>query len=629
MLSLLFWFGVISSGSVLCAAVWGRKYEEILPVTCSTIVLLLFLCGICGILKIGVLLVCGIGLMIYIFSSIYIFKKKRYRVFMKNFFTPAFFVFLCFFIMACFLNIGKMAENWDEFSHWIDITKVMTMFDDFGTHVGSDSAYMSYPPGMTIFQYFLQKLYVWTSHSSFSEWRIYVAYQIFVFSFMVPCFRFNKKKPVLIILSAIGMFISPLLFYGDFYTSTYIDAVLGILSGTGLVTIFLNRNKDLIYSMQILFTCVMLVLLKDAGMLFAILLAIVFVVDIFCSYNDANNKKKFLYILISVLTVVLPKFIWSFHLSVKNAVMKFSSFNVKILWDVIMKNDVSYRKTVVENYKEALILRNVKLGNSGILLNYWALLVLILFLVFLVVWQYGKKDDFYQQKGKIIILGLSAEFVVYIVGLCATYVSNFPEYEAVRLASFERYIHIVYLCGWVVLLFLALQMLYDFFNISFTGGVILGLGVMMIIPVNNVYGYLSRSTVERSITTRKPYTLLSSTILNIVPKGSKIYLISQGTTGFDYWVLRYNIRPNHANSSFTWSIGEAFYEGDIWTRSITPQEWQEELLRDYDYVALYKVNDYFLQNFSCLFKNPEEIKENTVYLLNRETKLLEKCSTTE
>ena len=120
---------------------------------------------------------------------------------------------------------------------------------------------------------------------------------------------------------------------------------------------------------------------------------------------------------------------------------------------------------------------------------------------------------------------------------------------------------------------------------------------------------------------------LSSVILDTVPKGSKIYLISQGTTGFDYWVLRYNIRSNRINLShnpmFTWSIGVPFYEGDVWTRSISPQEWQAELLLDYDYVALYKINNYFLQNFGGLFQDPAAIRENTVFRINKETGLLE------
>ena len=72
MVSLILWFVFLSSGSVLCAAVWGKKYEEALPVTCSALVLLLFLFGIAGILKTGVLFVCFLGgVNLYFFINLY------------------------------------------------------------------------------------------------------------------------------------------------------------------------------------------------------------------------------------------------------------------------------------------------------------------------------------------------------------------------------------------------------------------------------------------------------------------------------------------------------------------------------------------------------------------------------
>ncbi len=41
------------------------------------------------------------------------------------------------------------------------------------------------------------------------------------------------------------------------------------------------------------------------------------------------------------------------------------------------------------------------------------------------------------------------------------------------------------------------------------------------------------------------------------------------------------------------------------------------------YVALYKINNYFLQNFGGLFQDPAAIRENTVFRINKETGLLE------
>lgn len=54
MLDIGLFFAVLLSGSVFAAARFGRKFEEILPITCMGIVLVLFLFGAVGLLSVGV-----------------------------------------------------------------------------------------------------------------------------------------------------------------------------------------------------------------------------------------------------------------------------------------------------------------------------------------------------------------------------------------------------------------------------------------------------------------------------------------------------------------------------------------------------------------------------------------------
>ena len=53
---------------------------------------------------------------------------------------------------------------------------------------------------------------------------------------------------------------------------------------------------------------------------------------------------------------------------------------------------------------------------------------------------------------KIILAVVFLQLVFYIYSLGATYVSNFSEYEAVRLASYQRYMNISYLVAAIVLI---------------------------------------------------------------------------------------------------------------------------------------------------------------------------------
>ena len=49
----------------------------------------------------------------------------------------------------------------------------------------------------------------------------------------------------------------------------------------------------------------------------------------------------------------------------------------------------------------------------------------------------------------------------------------------------------------------------------------------------------------------------------------KIYFISEATKGMDYWVTKFNSRPNSFSENWTWSLVEPQFEGDRWTNNST------------------------------------------------------------
>lgn len=65
------------------------------------------------------------------------------------------------------------------------------------------------------------------------------------------------------------------------YNSVCIDPFLGILAGAGFAAVFLNKDRDWVYSLYIWLLCSTLILAKDSGMLFAILLAAAYCISIF------------------------------------------------------------------------------------------------------------------------------------------------------------------------------------------------------------------------------------------------------------------------------------------------------------------------------------------------------------
>lgn len=653
MSTVIVFFLVLSVGSAAGAVLWQRQYEEMLPLTSAALVLLLFLSGILGSLKIGVYVVWLLTAGIYLFLVVWVVEKKCLKNVLPYLFTPGFFVFCVLFCLAVYFNFGKMADGWDEFSHWADIVKAMVTIDDFGTNANSGSHFQSYPPGMALFQYFLQKLNGARGGQDFCEWMLYFAYQIFCFTFFMPFLKnLQWKRLGGIVCTGIVIFLSPLLFYSDLYTKIYIDPFLGILAGTGLAVLFLREEKDLASSVNLLLTCSMLVLAKDAGLLFAAILACAYAADCLqkkqvyigkeTARKDSEKSKaavgsgrcqstagwdeirqEWLCILAAAGAVLVPKLLWNYNIHANKAKINFSGkFQWGSLWQVLIGQDQTYYTTVFTNFWQALAEQTTKNLPS---LNYWLILLLLLLLLYGGYRMYAVQRVDSKRRGRIFMTSVLVQTVVYVCGLCVTYMFKFSEYEAVRLASFERYMNILCLALWIAGLLLVLGALHCYYEKQRWADVVIVCLLLVVSPVRQVSELFHRLPVSASIETRAPYEAFGKKIAALVPAGSMIYFISQETNGFDYWVMRYTVRPNRFNPSFSWSIGQAFYEGDIWTRAIAPEEWKQELTAEYEYVAIYQLNEYFVQNFAVLFENPDEIGACEVYRVDKSSGMLVKC----
>ena len=103
-----------------------------------------------------------------------------------------------------------------------------------------------------------------------------------------------------------------------------------------------------------------------------------------------------------------------------------------------------------------------------------------------------------------------------------------------------------------------------------------------------------------------------------------VWIVSQESDGFDYWMIRYGIRPCNGALNVGWSLTsspEALYAGDRWTVQISAESWQEQL-KEYDYVLIYRINKTFREEYASLFEAPEGLDSGQIYAVNHETDLL-------
>jgi len=619
---------VISSGSAICAAKCRKKYEEVLPVTCAACVFLLFVFGILGILETGVYIVLGLSALAYVWSAIYVCKRKCIKEFATNFFTPAFLCFLILTVILVYAIYGKLLDSWDEFSHWGDIVKVMTTLNDFGTNPQSFSAFKSYPPGMALFQYLLQKVNILVLGERFSEWHIYVAYQILTMVFLMPLLnKLSFKKPLTMIAAIVICFFAPWLYFNNIFTAVYIDAFLGLLTGAGLAMVFLHEKEDAFYTAGIMSVCCMLVLAKDSGMLFAVFVAGAYILDKIGYYKAKGwNWKVFGFGVVGpMLAAILPKLLWNIHLASHHIRKAFAAkYELGKVFAYLTDESYWHERAVIMNFYKAFMRKSVTFGETGIQFSYFVLFVLLIVVSVLLMWLTGRMRN--RRKGHCLlwIFLMTTLFIVYVGGLLITYLFKFSDYEALQLASFDRYMNTVYLAGWIFILFVMLYCGCQKGWKSVVFAVLTLCLVMSATPMKRVGDYLQRKPVEASRNVRQNYETIISEIELYCDGDEKIYFISQETSGYDFWIVKFCARPN-SFADGNWSIGESFYDGDVWSKVITAEEWQSELVEEYDMVALYKLNDYFVQEFGVVFENPQDIAVNEIYRVNKETKLLEKC----
>lgn len=681
---------LLSAPCVYASARYEKRFEQIFPLSLMGSVMILFLFGLCGILKFGMTVLYVLAALFYCMGVVWIIKGRNVRKFMKKLFTPG----AVFFLVSCVLlsvwNYGKLASSWDEFSHWVDVVKASTYVDDFGTNPAAHSTFQSYPPSMMLFQYSLQKLNMLLNPGvDFSEWHAYFAFQVFILSLMLPFFENTSfRQPGKLLMNAAIVFLAPLLFYGNLYSTVYIDPFVGVLFGSGMAMVVLRQKNDWLYRSHICLICATLTLAENAGFVFSSVLAVAFCVDqlmdvkqvrgakrlpkanhnaaakahkdaaqdahndvapdahkdaapsahndVAPAANKGNDVKahqekpvkeivRYMTVFLAMAAVWLPKMLWSNEIKSAGAQI---AFNGKIDWaillDVILGRDTTYRSELIPLYQDALYSKTIPLGNIMVEINYMGLALVFLCILYL-IWCLFKAKQPEQSKRHGVLLGLSGVMLVgYMVGLCVIYMFKFSEYEATRLASMERYLNIVFLGTWLIILLLSANWI-CLWSTRPESKLILLLVLLLASPTELFGDFVRGDYVRASIEAREPYEQLRQTIEEHCDGNDRIYFISQETTGFDYWVSRYNARPNSFNSNFTWSIGTTFYVGDVWTKKTTPQEWHALLMSQYDYVALYKVNDYFLANYGHLFADPENIETNALYFLNKSTGLLVKC----
>ena len=526
-----------------------------------------------------------------VFKIVYLYKAGQEGPFLSKYNKYFFYLFL---VIILFLFTRPMHFHiWDEFSHWGIFIKELSIknklpLENFCTVVPR------YIPGISLFEYFF------TTFLGYAEGHAYFAYLFFVFSAIWVVFIDIPQQKILLKIMYLLAIIIALFFLPLFFISMYIDVALGLLFGFGLIY-YLKYRKTSFGGAGIFLIFCGLQLMKTWGLVFSIMLFGIIFFDKIFSHEQKIYKGKYshkkqvffltLYLLSSILLIQVP---WQIHMQ-KNGIEN-SLIDGASLLDSLQNGKELETKTLFKSWIDI----TTKGRQDTYLHGAFSIFNLSLFLLAVsILISYKEK--------RIIWFNLSIFlfFIMNIFLIFLTYIVYFPEEEAIRLASYERYAS-EFFVGWFLLLIYQMSTCFSlgycshksskFAHISLIAMIVLFLPEMNKIIHMPPQNYIGRRETLKNILEKYEDTIFDG-------KYHKIFHIAQNTNGLTHHMLRYELCPNTAQYE-GWSFGEPYpsSESECDTMQYNIDELYTIITSDYDYVLITEPDKQLWQFYGDIFQ---------------------------
>ena len=610
MLDIGLFFAVLLSGSVFAAARFGRRFEEILPITCMGIVLALFLFGAVGILGVGVYAVLLAAVCFWGYG-LWRGIKAGGKQLITGMMTPGFAVFCVLFGLLMLGDYGMLSTGWDDFSHWQLCVRKMMILDDFAANPASGIHYQSYPPAMALFQYFFQKLrFLLDGGAAFSEWRLFLAYQVLMIAPAMPFFRgLSLPKAA---LAGVCLFVLPLLFIGETYILLYIDSFVGMLAGCGFLAV-LSKDRDGLHTAYVAMLCAVLTLSKDVGLFFACFIGVIFFTNRLLTREKETSLCRAGIALLPLISALSAKMAWKGILLRLGSKLVFSEPIDLIEYTKMFffRTGGYYQQDCVEAFKRMFFSREFRLPGIGVLISYFALTLVMGIALYALCGALSRRHPRLVKAIRAAGILIFTQLLVYVYCLGATYAYRFSVDEALDLAAYNRYMNIAYIGAFFPLFFGGFWLLAH--REEKLPLLILCAALLIAAPMSEVHSFLNRDGVAASYVRREPLDALAETIRDNCAEDEQVYFVSQGSDGRDQVIVQFGAEPVTVNSA----LGHSLNSG-----AVSAEQWREMLLESYDYVAICQLDDGFTEGYASLFEDPGQIADHTLYRLDRQKGLL-------
>jgi hypothetical protein len=597
-----------------------------LPTAVFAITAVLYIFGLLNLLLVGFWVVLAVIAMATGVSLALLIREKELLSHFKSLLSPGLAIFVSLALFSFLLTRGMQLSSWDEFSHWGTIVKATFLFDAVGPYNPVELGFRSYPPSLSLFEYFVTKL-----GGAWLEGNIFWAYQLIIWSLFTPFLaQLTWRRWGQLIAVVPLVFIAPLAFFNSLNV-TLIDPLLGMLFGYALAIAYVGNILQWRLALHVGLAIFMLTLAKDAGTFMAALVVVLYLSRLLAARKinpqEWNWKRFAILSSVPTLSLIFSNQSWAALVRARVEAPAFSNpIDIGAFFGALRGEGPPYWQEILSTFGFGL--SNYPINNDGALaIPQLQLIVLFAWVLAGFEWLVSRRMG---RRFGVASLGTAIiGAIVYTYGLLILYLFRFGEYEAVRLASFERYLG-TYWAG--IALFVALVAIWlvagsgSSQTASGTKGKSEGVGELVVAGVVVLLLFVLSPVQKLGEFFANPHGYSSQVRAQFEPvleqarqagirPGDKVWIIAQHTTGFEYWVMRYSLMENETNSG-TWSLGSKADENDVWTAEKSVSEWAQELA-DYDYVVTLEVTDTFAKEFAGIFENLGDLDSSSVFAVEK------------
>jgi len=605
------------------------KFDLVLPVTFFSVILVAYIMGLLGLLRLLNLIVLLITLLFVIRAGIHVFQHKlKLSMLLRKVITPGFIVFFILVGLTLYTTRGLLFTGWDEFSHWGLVVKNMVSLDTFASDAASTTMFKDYPPATALLQY-----YFLSYNPIFVEADIVRAMLVFSYSLMIPMVQFTKLKDwIKIPFYTLMFYCLPLIFYYNFQTTIYVDAVLGLLYFYLIYTYGLASKVDTSLIVRLSLASSVLCLVKQSGIVFVLLAWIIILIGTLLGSVGKKFKPEHrikwihsILLLIPLSLAIVTSLLWKVYLKLTKAVISSAIGKITLTGTLSLFTPkiLPYQSATITNFTKVFF--DSKVFNYRFPLSYfsWAIFLFIVIIVANLL----ISDRLLKRKIKTVGFGVLIGYFIYAGGLLLLYLFTYSQYEATTLASLSRYMN-TYLIGFFFIAFAigmdVLNQQLEKFNwilrtvlFCLCAATLIKCIFVPFVPFKEIQPDFEGRAVDYSVNFRDDYDDITRYTNKLDYRTDRIYFITQNTDGYGYWITRYLVTPIAIEPNYLWSLGTKYSNNDLWTKDLSVSQWKEVLMNEYTYVYLYNIDQSFIDRYGSLFEKRSAITSKSMYRVDK------------